>query len=452
MAPYLKSVLSTIEFGVQPLVQVAMEARNTLVRYLPPVSPGFTGFDLVAEVVTFASRHMERRGWSASFLEERLRIARKFAPTSEYVSVWEKFADGRAGDLIGTVGLTLADPERVAEGLHLLPMEDSHGWRIDEPFKIELRTYAMDLDRDPDVFAQVFAGLATRLERLLANHPEALSRECFFTYGDATSERLYSLMGFVVDESYPAVEHEGTTWKVLKISPERFLENYRRVNKFYSVKVNSSVFAVEIPGGPAALASGAAGVTFRKGILRSLTFAAPYELKPGFEVSVGGQMSFHENRTIAVVSGLNRPIQVATGVFTQAGAGWTESGTLSFAAAITEPYRVPGTRVTADIGSSISWSPEARVRRVGKALAGSQAVSGIVIQPETEVTWERDIVTFYLSFDTEIAPGVIASAGSRVRYRIGPRGKGVPLSGERLKIPFLAPDSVRRWWAAPIGT
>ncbi len=191
-------------------------------------------------VIKAANLEFVRRGWSSEFLEERFRIAEEFGDRSHYIYARSKDSKN-FGQIVGTIGVTFAE---FGPGLseQALPEESSLGIRLERPgksgFIAELRAWSMRHDLPVEVrnhlYSMLINGVTKPIFEKLKGTPDLYTQPILHLYADELSLRFYGAMGFKQTHEKP-IEHEGTRWWDMAITPqrlERFAERFKDLESF----------------------------------------------------------------------------------------------------------------------------------------------------------------------------------------------------------------------------
>ncbi|MGZ6442333.1 MAG: hypothetical protein ACXWRU_19910 [Pseudobdellovibrionaceae bacterium] len=250
------------------------------------------------KIISFSNQQFLRRGWSEEFIEERYKIAEHFKERSRYIAI---SSPEQPDTYLGTVGFTWA--KTTPSQREKLPMEMSHGWNLPRPkghknenVLIELRTYAMDPEANArEVFTLLFAKLINSLNDFLASRPDLMDEEILYTYGDEISLRMYRRLGFQENEQLPKVFHLENEWRVLSISPRKFLENIQKLtaNIFISNDSTISLFLEDLKVN----FNGVQGVSVnaKNNSVHGVS-AGPLKLKSGMEFSDLANLYFQNEK------------------------------------------------------------------------------------------------------------------------------------------------------------
>jgi hypothetical protein len=361
LTPVHQLQFSKITFANYPDLTPFRGKADALIcaRNLPPMKSTDPRFREVERVLDFANAAFyEIRGWTdEEFLEERKEFAHLFSETTDTIRVFDSRPEGNpAARMLGVLAATVAYAGQPGYR-GILPMEHSLGWKIDLPFKMELRTYAIP-DPNNDVFARVFAALVGVVGDHVNAFPESMKSNCIFTYGDAKGVALYRRMGFeLADESkFPPVEHAGYVWRALVITPEKLLKNFARIQSEHVLSdFKNSVHLTEV-GGRVLEVSGMHGILFRGERVIGFSLDQPTEISNGLTAATKSRVSLYDDGVIRYVSALDRPFQIGRGAWAAPGSevAFFSDGTLRYIGKVFRDSEVlPG--VHAAKGSRV-WS------------------------------------------------------------------------------------------------
>lgn len=348
------------------------------VRVLPYLSPDLKHewipgmlatdpqFQRVEEIVTDASMLMQRRGWSPTFLKERLDVAKKFSSNSTYLQIKlknllrpEDRAAGKSESSWGTIGITDAGYNA------LLPMEETHGWRLPRDYTIELRTYSMHPDSPNEVFTAIMGNLGMRLAQIARLRPDFWNKKVLYTYGDQVSVRMYQRMGFEIetDPTLAPVLHDGTLWTVLKISPAELLVNFRRMQTLYLLSPRPGSFSIKMPDGKFYESASDRPVGFFGNQIISLRLKTSYEIFPGHWVLPESEINwFSGGHEISDIGGFTEDVEVSQGLWAarKSLVSWYKSGLLMHVRELARPY-VALSGIVYPAKSEINFAPTGEV-------------------------------------------------------------------------------------------
>ena len=211
----------------------------------------------VSEIIAFADKHFERRGWSSEFLAERLTLAEHF-PDSEY------YYTQTDGKITGSLAVTYAEfsPELLMQfqipglpmeiSLQIRPLSRPVG-RNGESLLTELRTYAINREFHKSVKSSLFfAALSSVVRKYKNNYSELMDKPVIFTYGDEVSLKLYGSMGFEnLTEKWneQPVNHAGSQWWIMGITPNQLQKLLEKEYNLFSKRSANGHNTVLLPDG-----------------------------------------------------------------------------------------------------------------------------------------------------------------------------------------------------------
>ena len=395
------------------------------------VSPS-TSFTVVDSIVRFANKAFERRGWNAQFMEERLKIARRYSVRSEYTVTRE----GKDLEITGSVGITHAEYRAGVEQVQDLPMEFTHHWALERPLDskgagaiIEARTYAiLESESITDPYSALWEGMNESVSAITKRYPELADREIVYTYGDETSIRMYRRLGFRVSEKYDPVVHDGVEWRVLVISPNELLRNFlgdRRA--LFNVGGLSGPQEFMTRDGLKLIAQ--YSVQMRGKYVEAALLAEDLVVQPGFVAKKGGLALFYSSGKPSMVSPLVENSKLGKAIYpdTSWGVRWDHDGNMDFKLREASEFEDGKYRVAA--GSRVLVSHDLRLLEANE-LAEDAVISGTpwVAAAGSELVIPHrpgslDGFRFVAARKAEILPNRIASRGSVVVIDYWPNGK-----------------------------
>lgn len=319
----------------------------------------------VEKVVRFANHQFERRNWSESFREGRVKIAKEFLPQSEYAYTTDRLS----GEITASIGMTVAKKDAG----EILTMEKSHHWEIKPAEKkgpcskvIELRTYGIDHSSGPDLDPHTsYAFLWKETNRMLQNEmkgcPELLKKGIIYTYGDETSIRMYGKMGFEVADPavFPPVLDGDTRWQVLIATPEAVLRSFLdRMQVDRSITPDTELVRIRGSGGKEFIDKGMIHVNHQNEV--NFQLAEESEVLPGIWARATTRVSLAKDGSPLSIYETSRPSKPIKGLFVDRGAymSFYPNGTISAASRLAKPYSVPGSKIILKKGGSIHFNPD----------------------------------------------------------------------------------------------
>ena len=320
----------------------------------------------IEKIISFANKQFERREWSKEFLEERLRIAKKYASQSSYLYTQDAFLYSKG--ITGSIGLTSAEYSAENLSSEIVTMEETHGWKLKRPLSsngkgkiIEMRTYGMDPEAKKEPYRILWTGVHRMIRDELKLYPDLWDKDVIFTYGDEISIRMYRPMGFeLADEKlYPPVTHDGTTWKVLVSSPKKMLENFlskvdykvwiggfKNPVAFYTTATEKFVADFNRP-------------IYMYGVKNPMSFTLYYndEVAPGINVYAGSKIGFFPSGKVRAVQQVEGETEVLPGIFAKDGSAvrFYENGKIHRVMNVARDYTV-----TKGSGIQLAQNPDIR--------------------------------------------------------------------------------------------
>lgn len=188
---------------------------------------------------------MARRTWSKKFLRLRFEVARILSDRSEYLAIHQpktkgsrikRWGTNEEDPIVATIGLTTARYKNPNDLSEKLGLEISlKGVKVNRPavsgggIVMELRAFW----KDKRVSDAALASLWDGTYEMIFNHikdlsPELYDQDIIYAYADRASLAMYGPngLGFHVVEDIPPIKYEGTTWRVIAISPR----NIKRIS------------------------------------------------------------------------------------------------------------------------------------------------------------------------------------------------------------------------------
>lgn len=344
----LSNVLSAIARGAEgsnlavPNVRLLSESR-TLKIGDPFVTATFldgaTGeLGDQLELVRFANKKFLRRGWSLSFIKDREKVAQDFSDRSLYIKVYSHamlenvkqnlLQDPRPelygpGVLSGTIGMTYATTTRaeiesmnptqlLSSSDKIIPMERTLNVALPRYYDsqgrsaiVELRTFSKDEKSVDDVRkVLVSKGIAMTLAAI-RNYPGLYDQPIIYTYGDKASVRLYRALGFHIDEKVTPlstpIEHEGSKWWCLAITPRELEKNILKLEGPRSVFGLNQPHPIVMPNGRTALAAPRTYFDIQAdGKSTVFTVNEDTEISPGLKAASGSEVQFKRGKISAI--------------------------------------------------------------------------------------------------------------------------------------------------------
>lgn len=316
----------------------------------------------IADVIAFADKHFERRGWSSAFLAERIQLAEKF-PNSEYY-----YTDVNR-EITGSLAVTYAEfsPELLmTKGVPELPMEHALQTRLPRPVGLngaslitELRTYAIEPEFHSTAKSPLyFAALGSVVRRYERDHSELLDKPVIFTYGDRVSLKLYGAMGFKnLTQSWgdKPIRHAGEDWSIMGITPNQLKRLLKKEYSRYSRNLKDGKSFVLLPDGR--------------------------------EVSITVEMGKNDLRYIAEVTEILPGLRAAP----KSDVVFAKTGELIEITKLAETYSDPHTGVTAAEGSRIQFFPETgRIHVISAINLPVELEPGVWARKGERVEWLSD--------------------------------------------------------------